>query len=74
MSRRRNRLSGTAAVEERGANVTAVCGADHVELVRSLGADRVVDYMTGAFTRTTSVTTWSSIRVARAPSASANGF
>ncbi len=31
--------------------VTAVCGASKAELVRSLGADRVVDYATEDFTR-----------------------
>jgi NADPH:quinone reductase-like Zn-dependent oxidoreductase len=35
-----------------GAKVTAVCGTRHVELVRSLGADRVVDYTSEDFTRT----------------------
>jgi NADPH:quinone reductase-like Zn-dependent oxidoreductase len=38
---------GTAAVQiakSLGAYVTAVCDTRHVELVRSLGADRVVDY------------------------------
>ena len=34
------------------AHVTAVCGSAHVELVKSLGADRVVDYQTEDFTRT----------------------
>jgi NADPH:quinone reductase-like Zn-dependent oxidoreductase len=45
---------GTAAVQlakHRGAHVTAVCGTTHVELVRSLGADEVVDYRTEDFTR-----------------------
>jgi len=34
-----------------GANVTAVCGTEHVELVRGLGADRVIDYTTEDFTK-----------------------
>ena len=35
-----------------GAEVTAVCGPDKVDLVRSLGADRVIDYSREDFTRT----------------------
>jgi NADPH:quinone reductase-like Zn-dependent oxidoreductase len=45
---------GTAAVQlakHFGAHVTAVCGTAHVDLVRSLGADDVVDYRQEDFTR-----------------------
>jgi len=45
---------GSAAVQilkALGATVTAVCGADHVELVSSLGADRVIDLTAEDFTR-----------------------
>jgi NADPH:quinone reductase-like Zn-dependent oxidoreductase len=45
---------GSAAVQllkSLGANVTAVCATDHVNLVRSLGADRVIDYTAEDFTR-----------------------
>jgi len=35
-----------------GAHVTAVCGTAHVDLVKSLGADRVIDYQTMDFTKT----------------------
>jgi len=45
---------GTAAVQLAryfGADVTAVCNTKNVELVRSLGADRVVDYMQEDFTK-----------------------
>ena len=34
-----------------GAHVTAVCSTKHVELVRSLGADEVVDYLEEDFTK-----------------------
>jgi NADPH:quinone reductase-like Zn-dependent oxidoreductase len=45
---------GSAAVQllkHLGAIVTAVCGAEHVELVRGLGADRVIDYTAEDFTK-----------------------
>jgi NADPH:quinone reductase-like Zn-dependent oxidoreductase len=45
---------GTAAVQlakHLGADVTAVCNTKNVEVVRSLGADRVVDYTQEDFTK-----------------------
>jgi len=45
---------GSAAVQiakSLGATVTAVCGTDHMALVESLGANRVVDYQTADFTK-----------------------
>ena len=45
---------GTAAVQiarHDGAHVTAICNTKNVELVRSLGADEVVDYTVEDFTR-----------------------
>ncbi|WP_228537153.1 NAD(P)-dependent alcohol dehydrogenase [Nocardia sp. XZ_19_231] len=35
-----------------GAHVTAVCGTRHIEMVRGIGADVVIDYTTDDFTRT----------------------
>jgi NADPH:quinone reductase-like Zn-dependent oxidoreductase len=45
---------GSAAVQllkHLGANVTAVCASEHLELVRGLGADRVIDYTATDFTK-----------------------
>jgi NADPH:quinone reductase-like Zn-dependent oxidoreductase len=47
---------GSAAVQllrSLGAQVTATSGTQHVELVRGLGADRVIDYTAEDFTRDT---------------------
>lgn len=47
---------GSAAVQlakSMGMRVTAVCGSANVDLVRGLGADKVVDYQTQDFTRDT---------------------
>jgi NADPH:quinone reductase-like Zn-dependent oxidoreductase len=45
---------GSAAVQlakAKGLTVTAVCGTANMDLVRSLGADRVIDYQTEDFTK-----------------------
>ncbi|HTE21792.1 MAG TPA: NAD(P)-dependent alcohol dehydrogenase [Candidatus Limnocylindria bacterium] len=45
---------GSAAVQilvAHGAKVTAVCGTKNVKLVKSLGADKVIDYQTEDFTQ-----------------------
>jgi NADPH:quinone reductase-like Zn-dependent oxidoreductase len=45
---------GSAAVQllkSLGAVVTAVCGPEHMDLVRGLGANRVIDYTADDFTR-----------------------
>jgi NADPH:quinone reductase-like Zn-dependent oxidoreductase len=45
---------GSAAVQllkHHGVHVTAVCATPHVALVASLGADRVIDYLTEDFTK-----------------------
>jgi NADPH:quinone reductase-like Zn-dependent oxidoreductase len=67
---------GTAAVQlakHFGAHVTAVCGIDHVELVRSLGADEVVDYRQQDFTKNGQTYDAIITRSASTPSVGADG-
>jgi len=44
-------IAATQISKIRGAHVTAVVGPQHIALVRSLGADRVIDYTREDFTR-----------------------
>jgi NADPH:quinone reductase-like Zn-dependent oxidoreductase len=48
---RSHRLRGGPLLKSLGANVTAVCDTGNVELVKSLGADRVIDYTAEDFTK-----------------------
>jgi NADPH:quinone reductase-like Zn-dependent oxidoreductase len=43
--------AGVQLLKRLGAIVTAVCATEHVELVRGLGADRVIDYTAEDFTK-----------------------
>ena len=67
---------GSAAVQllkTFGARVTAVCASPQLELIRQLGADRVIDYTAGDFTAPAPTMTWCSMPPARARSAGASG-
>jgi NADPH:quinone reductase-like Zn-dependent oxidoreductase len=43
--------AGVQLLKHLGATVTAVCDSEHLELVKSLGADRVIDYTAEDFTK-----------------------
>lgn len=43
--------AGVQIAKSIGLHVTAVCGTEHLDLVKGLGADRVVDYLTTDFTK-----------------------
>ena len=67
---------GSAAVQllkSFGARVTAVCAGPHLELISKLGADRVIDYTAGDFTRAGADMTWCSTQPARVRSAGVSG-
>jgi NADPH:quinone reductase-like Zn-dependent oxidoreductase len=49
--RRGGRRAGSGLLRSLGANVTAVCGTDHVALVTDLGGGRVIDYTAEDFTK-----------------------